>query len=590
MTESDKPWITPLLKSLIHQRFDAYRRRDYAFYEHLKKKVKVEIDKAKAKWINKLKKTKIGFWALKKQMNNPKAQTNCALQNLIAQYETTTEAANEINNELSALYTPSTLGISSVRENTAESWDISIDTEEVHKILSRLNTRKAAGSDGLSPFLLKLSSDFLAEPITHLISLSVESGKVPDVWKEANIIPIPKGNPANVTNLRPISLLPIVAKILEKLVLKSVKNLLLSMYGPNQHGFRPGHSTLTSHLTMQDQITSFFDDRTIRGVIMLSFDMSRAFDRIPHENLVKRLIEAGLPSEFISWCTSYLSNRTQKVVLRNAYYSSEKSVTSGVPQGSILGPYLFCSYIGTLSKALSTSTMYKYADDVVIISPFTTSDEVTGIVEKEIRNISLWCETNGLVLNNSKTKLMIMDKRRGDSMPPPPTPLPISEKLTVLGVVFHYSMKWKAHVHNVAKRAFQRVYLIKTLKRMPNITKEDLFIVYDHLIRSILEYNAPLFVGISKREDVLLEEVQRRCHRIICGEACNQNCLQTLSERRKSHAMKLFERSIKEESHPLHKLMPHTLIHSGKLSVPYCRTQCRQSSFVPFCTLLLNDS
>ena len=589
MTESEKPWMTPSLKLLIHQRFVAYRSRNYGLYNYLKVKVKTEIDKAKRRWVDELKKIKTGLWNVVKQMNNPRAKTNNTIENLIAHYATVNEAANEINKEFATYFTPSTLRNAPAAESIGENWNISINTETIRKMLIQLNTRKASGSDDLSPLLLKLSGDFLAEPITHLLSLSIESGQVPEVWKEANIVPIPKGGPVCIKNLRPISLLPIIAKILERVVLTSVRDSLLSMYGSNQHGFRPNHSTLTSHLRMQEQITSLYDNKSTRGVIVLSFDLSRAFDRIPHANLIKRLFDSNLPLKFINWCTSYLLNRTQRVVLKGTYSSLKQAVSSGVPQGSILGPYLFCSYIGSLCKALPNSIMYKYADDVVIISPFTTSNEVLYIVDEEIRNISSWCETNGLVINTSKTKLMIVDKCQSDFVQPSSLPAPISESLTVLGVVFHQSLKWNAHTHKIAKTASQRIWLLKNLKRLRTIGKDELLTVYFALIRSILEYNSPLFVGLSKREENIIDKLQRRCHRIICSDSCTKNCLPSLSERRKQKAMQLFKRAIEEKNHPLNDIMPHTLPRSHKLSIPYCRTKCRQTSFVPYCTLVSNS-
>ena len=128
--------------------------------------------------------------------------------------------------------------------------------------------------------------------------------------------------------------------------------------------------------------------------------------------------------------------------------------------------------------------------------------------------------------------------------------------------------------------------LLKTLKRIPSITKEDMFAVYKHLILSVLEYNSPLLVGCSKRDAQLLEKVQKRCHRIICGKNCDFSCLPLLAERRLQQSMRIFCAAISNKSHPLNKYIPPFLRHSSKLSVQYRRTQSRATSFFPFCTLL----
>ena len=364
----------------------------------------------------------------------------------------------------------------------------------------------------------------------------------------------------------------------------------MELYGPDQHGFRPGHSTLTSILSMHERITLALDDNTTRGVILLSFDMSRAFDRIPHDILIARLSEAGLPTAFTTWIANYLSGRKQKVVLHKDIFSDKLPVSSGVPQGSILSPFLFCCYIGTLGKALPISNIYKYADDVIVTAPFKTSDEVRFIVDSEVKNISAWWKANGIVLNEQKTKLLVIDKNRLDASTCIPSTLPQSAAMSILGVIFQQSLKWDAHAQHISKKASQRIYLLKVLSRIPSITKADLFIVYKHLILSIIEYNSPLFIGATRKYSDLLERVQRRCHKIICGTNCDKTCLVPLKERREKQAMKVFEAALSNKTHVLHKFTPPTLHHSSHLSVQYCRTQRRANSFFPFCTRLHNDT
>ena len=157
-----------------------------------------------------------------------------------------------LNMEFSKVFGNSDIHHQVFESNSRHQWSAAVTVQDVYTTLRRLDTSKSGGSDGLTPFLLRSASDVLCEPITHLICLSIEQGKVPKQWKEANIVPIPKDKNVTLSNLRPISLLPVITKILERVVLNSVKDRVLNLYGPDQHGFRPGHSTLTSHLSMQE--------------------------------------------------------------------------------------------------------------------------------------------------------------------------------------------------------------------------------------------------------------------------------------------------------------------------------------------------
>ena len=202
---------------LIHRRFEAFRNRNYSLFQHLKNKVKIEIQKAKTKWVAKLKRAKSGVWRVVRELNSQRAASSGSLQCLISQYTDAFEAANAINKEFSSVFGSATIqSVSTVNLPSPKRWILSMSIEETRAIICKLDISKSGGSDGLSPFLLKSASDILAAPLTHLLCLSVETGEVPSLWKEANIVPIPKGKASSIKDLRPISLIPLVAKILEK--------------------------------------------------------------------------------------------------------------------------------------------------------------------------------------------------------------------------------------------------------------------------------------------------------------------------------------------------------------------------------------
>ena len=165
-------------------------------------------------------------------------------------------------------------------------------------------------------------------------------------------------------------LLPFFGKICEKLLLASVKNKLINLYDKDQFGFRPHSSTTLFHIKLHNFITDKLELATIDSVLLLSFDMSRAFDSLDHGALMGTLLHSGLPIDFVHWCSDYLQHRQQRVVVDNLS-SSARNITSGVPQGSIVAPFLFCVQMRTAKPLSTEAIILKYADDILIAVPVT---------------------------------------------------------------------------------------------------------------------------------------------------------------------------------------------------------------------------
>ena len=304
-----------------------------------------------------------------------------------------------------------------------------------------------------------------------------------------------------------------------------------------------------------------------------------------HSSLMNTLTKGDLPKGFLIWCSDFLQRRYQRVKVGDTV-SSLREVTSGVPQGSKLAPYLFACHMGSLQPFHNNSRIFKYADDVIIVKPFAPSANINCEIIKEIENMKNWCDSNGLILNSNKTKLLIFNKRRLKT--PLSLPLSPSTELKILGVLFQDNLLWDNHINYICKAASQRIYLLKQMKKFENITHQDLVQVYCSYIRSILEFNCPLFVGMNKKNKRKLELVHNRCHRIICGNDCRCEALGNLETRRESIAMKTFLNML-DPKHLIHFITPHFLPSSKRLNVPFSATQRRLSSFVPHCTLLYNQ-
>ena len=269
---------------------------------------------------------------------------------------------------------------------------ITCSPDEVHKLLRTMKVKTASGPDGLSSHMLRNTASAIYSPLTDLFNKSLSSGVVPFQWKLSNITPVFKGqgNPSSVSNYRPISLLSLPSKVLERIIHNHLLNYLLSnnILSPHQFGFRPGSSTQEALLYATNDWHRHMDHGL--SVASVFFDLSKAFDRVPHSQLISTLANIGVSGSLLAWFRSYLSNRSQRVVL-DGHSSTIHPVTSGVPQGSILGPLLFSTYLNSLTNiSLSRdSTLILYTDDIVLYRPIATHSDVESL-QADVDKVSNW--------------------------------------------------------------------------------------------------------------------------------------------------------------------------------------------------------
>ena len=263
-----------------------------------------------------------------------------------------------------------------------------IDDSAVDKIINKMPPKQSCGFDNISLKLLKFSKNVLIKPITIIINQMLNTGYFPDRLKIGKVKPIfKKGDNSNFSNYRPISLLPAISKIFERVIYDQLYSYFLenNLFYSSQYGFRPQHSTELASLELADRIIQNLDNK--QSPINFYLDLSKAFDTLDHGILLHKLHYYGITGTAYNLFKDYLSNRKQYVEFDNIP-STLLDIKTGVPQGSILGPLLFIIYINDISKASSLLDFIVYADDTTLSSVISSfgndNNEIDLNLNKEL--------------------------------------------------------------------------------------------------------------------------------------------------------------------------------------------------------------
>lgn len=588
ITTKDKSWITPLTKHMINEKWKAYRMQNWMKFNHFKRKVRKEIGKAKTLWAEKLKSSNFGLWKLANHISG-KAGAKGSIS-FTSSGVSLGDAAERIADLMCLNSRPQPLlEHANCSSDTSSKWNISFSEWEIAKSLKKLPRNKASGSDGIPNLIYALLGDFLAGPLKSIFECSVSKQALPLEWKEGVVIPVPKTNPPQLDKLRMITLLPSPSKILEKMILGSVRQSLEPLYGAHQHGFRKNCSTTTALLQITDNALRVFDDLCFSAFSIMSLDLSKAFDKVDHGILLKKLGDGGLPTPFTKWIANYVADRSIRVKIQD-YYSHRRYITTGVPQGSVLGPALFCIMVGDFKCAYKDSAVTQYADDISIVTSFQTSnpDIVTGILRDEMENFTRWCQRNKQVHNQDKTQLLFFDRSSRNFISHLSTCISTCSVMKILGVFLNAELTWHHHVNEMCKKASKRLRILRVLK--PHVSQMELHQVYVATILSVFDYACPVFVGLETGLSERLQKIDNRAHRIIFGKDarscdCSSNSVKTRRERLSKN---LLTKCLNSDGNILSNCLPTKLPRSGKLCNFFCRTERRRRSFFPLTTYLSN--
>ena len=385
-----------------------------------------------------------------------------------------------------------------------------VDIETVILTISKIKETKATGSDGISLNFIKDSLFVTAFYLTCIFNTSIVTGKFPTQWKHAIVVPIFKGGDSNInSNYRPISLLPILSKALEKIVAKQLSDYLEgnALLSNSQHGFRPKLSTKTALTTIANNIYSNIDNKKVTLITLC--DLSKAFDSVNHDILLQRCLNVHIDS---FWIQDYLSNRTQSTRLNNRL-SSKSFVTHGVPQGSILGPILFTTYVNDTSNYINDCVLIQYADDTQFIHSdyINNIDQLISRAKATLSNAKTYFQRSGLMLNSNKTQFIFIGTRQLLSNIPDNLTinidnnnLPISKSVKILGIHFGKYMTFDTHIDQLNKKVIGVIMFINRIKDM--FDKDTRVIVVKTLVLSLINYGLTIW---GNTNEALMQRVQK---------------------------------------------------------------------------------
>ena len=399
------------------------------------------------------------------------------------------------------------------------------DPNEINKIINSLKPKKSSGHDLISTHFIKSIKDQICIPLSTLFNKSLETGYVPNIFKLAKVTPIYKAKDAQeLTNYRPISLLPSMSKILEKIIHKRLYTFLNSqnIFYHSQYGFRPKHSTINAITEFTSHILSSFDKHEYSLSVFL--DLSMAFDTIDHNILLRKLNYYGVRGVALDWFRSYLSDRKQFVTFKDSN-SNILRVDCGVPQGSVLGPLLFIIYTNDLPNAIKHSKCILFADDTTIFYSTKHLDELYENISFDLNTLSDWFKANKLSLNVNKTNYMIFKNiKTPDNSKIIKIGTEIIEQTSIakfLGIFIDDQLNWKTHIDYVRNKLSSGLYALNISKHI--ISRQLRKCLYHTLIHPHLTYGLILWGSTYKKYLHKLEILQNKSIRSITNSKYNDS-------------------------------------------------------------------
>ena len=396
-----------------------------------------------------------------------------------------------------------------------------IPLKKVRKLIKNLKNKTSSSIDQLDNYAIKLVADIIAEPLHHVITLSLMQLQFPACWKLTKIVPLHKKDSIlDAKNYRPVAILSPLSKILEKAIYEQIydyfdRNKLLHS---SLHGFRKHRSTTTALLSMYNKWVEAASYGKVTGVVLV--DLSAAFDLVSPALLTKKLTIYGLDKSFVSWILSYLTDRHQTVWIDHLYSNFiENSV--GVPQGSILGPLFFLIYFNDLPAVIDTD-VEGYADDTTMSKSGETLEDVGSSLAIACDSLCKWTKENHCKLNANKTHLLVLRtsnkfKNMPDRLNVPMEGFMLQESVKtsemLLGVKLQLDLKWTEQISFLSCKLNKRLACLEKLRHIMGVNLRKNIV--EGIFNSILCYCLPVFGGCSQHDLKSLQIQQNRAARLV---------------------------------------------------------------------------
>ena len=548
--KSSLPWITQEIKRLIRKRDSLYRKFKRSGdsdiktkFQTLRQQIKKKIKDSYQAYLENLLglndedskcDSKKLFSFLKNSRCDQQGTPPLKQDNIL--YSDTKTKANLFNQQFNSVFTPKEpLSLSrlasmrvqdlkkagglpsdttpdSLQDSATNMPEINISENGLMKLLQNLKPGKAAGPDKLKPLLLRELREEIAPIIQIIFDRSLKTGKLPADWMKANVMPVfKKGDKSLAANYRPISLTCILCKVLEHIL---ASNIVKHLDGQGilydlQHGFREKRSCETQLIMLIEDLARNASVGKQTDIILLDF--SKAFDKVNHSKLLWKLHQYGIRGHVLNWVRAFLGSRSQRVVIEGEE-SESIPVTSGVPQGSVLGPILFLIYINDLPDEVC-SQVRLFADDTALYLTMESEDSGSTL-QSDLDILSMWETRWDMEFNLSKCQVVHV---AGSKRPVKRDYIlhgQVLESVTCakyLGVDISCSLTWNSHIDRITGSANRTLgFVRRNIKTRMSKVRET---AYNTLVRPQLEYASAVWDPHNKNRISQIEQVQRRAAR-----------------------------------------------------------------------------
>lgn len=539
--QKDKKWLTQGIKNSIktkhklHQRYldkpiDS-RKENYKRYKNiLTSACRTAEERYYKDLLSNKKSTVKHLWDIFGPIINPQKRKKCHnIDKLVCDGKAicdNKEIANAFNNYFVSIGSklsdnqhtlPGSSFADYMDQRNDQSMFVSPATEnELRKVIQNLKGKKAAGYDEIAPWLVKTCQDTLIKPLLSIVNRSFQEGVFPSDLKIAKVIPIyKKGEKTQTGNYRPISLLNCMSKIIEKLMHSRLYSFLktCNLLYRYQFGFRAGYSTTLALIEILDNIHEYLDNGY--SVFGIYLDLTKAFDTVNHDILIKKMDHYGVRGLAKQWFESYLKGRKQFVSI-NGSKSDIQNIKTGVPQGSVLGPLLFLIYVNDIPNAISDKEhqLVLFADDTNVFLKGKDLKLLKASAETTIRQLKSWFIANKLTLSLEKTQYNLFHTKN-KQIPPECDSLDLADQRVMrvqeakyLGVIMDEKLSWNGHVSKIHQNLIKYASSFKVIKNyLPKQCAKQLFTAH---ITSKIQYGIEVYGHTCNKNIKKLQVIQNR--------------------------------------------------------------------------------